>query len=51
MKQVGRNYCTETAETIIEERKIRKENALNGFFDDNGKEDSPSNLLDALFDD
>lgn len=48
-KQVGRNYCTETAETITEERKLKRENALNGFFDESGKEDSPSNLLDHLF--
>lgn len=50
MKQSGRNFCTETAESIIEERKLRKENALNGFFDESVKQDSPSNLLDALFD-
>ncbi|KAL3828843.1 hypothetical protein ACJIZ3_017645 [Penstemon smallii] len=44
-----RNYCTETAESITEERKLQKENALNGFFDEHGKDEAPSNLLDGLF--
>ena len=48
-KQTGGKYCTETAETITEERKIRRES--HGFFDESGKEDSPSNLLDAVFGD
>lgn len=49
IKQVRRNYCTETADSIIEERKTRREIASTGFFDDKGNEGSPSNLLDALF--
>lgn len=49
LKQTGGKYCTETAETITEERKIRRES--NGFFDESGKEDSPSNLLDVVFGD
>lgn len=49
VKQVRRNYCTETTESLIEERKARRENAFHGFFDESGKESSPSNLLDALF--
>ncbi|XAR54608.1 tRNA (guanosine(18)-2'-O)-methyltransferase [Bertholletia excelsa] len=49
LKQAGRNFCTETVDSIAEERKLRRENAANGFFDEDGKDDSPSNLLDALF--
>ncbi|KAK6913843.1 tRNA/rRNA methyltransferase, SpoU type [Dillenia turbinata] len=48
-KQGKRNYCTETEECIAGERKSRRENASNGFFDGSGNEDSCSNLLDALF--
>ncbi|KAF2287772.1 hypothetical protein GH714_002654 [Hevea brasiliensis] len=47
MKQV--KYCTETEDSIIEERKSRKEYASNGFFDETRNGDSTSNLLDALF--
>ncbi|EEF45442.1 uncharacterized tRNA/rRNA methyltransferase YsgA [Ricinus communis] len=47
MKQ-GR-YCTETEESIIEERKSRKEHGSNGFFDETKNGDSSSNLLDILF--
>ncbi|KAH7842479.1 hypothetical protein Vadar_005763 [Vaccinium darrowii] len=51
VNQARRNYCAETADSIIEERKLKKENAANGFFDASGKDDpSPSNLLDVLFD-
>ncbi|XP_052190879.1 LOW QUALITY PROTEIN: uncharacterized protein LOC127800349 [Diospyros lotus] len=49
VKQVRRNYCAETADSIVEERKLRRENASNGFFEENGKNDSSANLLDALF--
>ncbi|KAJ0033894.1 uncharacterized protein LOC116145569 [Pistacia vera] len=49
VKQMKRNYCTETTDTIIEERKSRRENASNGFFDESGTEASSSNLLDAVF--
>ncbi|XP_012841156.1 PREDICTED: rRNA methyltransferase 1, mitochondrial isoform X2 [Erythranthe guttata] len=45
--QMKRNFCTETAEAIAEERKVKKENAANGFFNE---EAASSNLLDALFD-
>jgi hypothetical protein len=51
VKQVRRNFCAETADTIIEERKSRRENASNGFFDESGVNNSASNLLDALFSD
>lgn len=44
-----RNYCPETAESIAEERKLKRETDANGFFEENNKGDSPSNLLDALF--
>lgn len=48
-KQTRKNFCGETAESVAEERKLRKENYLNGFFDQNVKDEAPSNLLDALF--
>nr|XP_023898083.1 uncharacterized protein LOC112009960 [Quercus suber]POE53821.1 trna (guanosine(18)-2'-o)-methyltransferase [Quercus suber] len=51
VKQVRRSFCAETADTIIEERKYRRENASNGFFDESGVNNSASNLLDALFGD
>ncbi|KAI4345523.1 hypothetical protein L6164_012637 [Bauhinia variegata] len=44
-KQV--RYCTETEESIMEERKARRENA--GFFDGAENGNSSSNLLDTLF--
>ncbi|MED6119755.1 hypothetical protein PIB30_014617 [Stylosanthes scabra] len=49
VKQVRRNFCTETEDAIVEERKSRRENAVNGFFDENENNNSSSNLLDALF--
>ncbi|CAI9118658.1 OLC1v1020254C1 [Oldenlandia corymbosa var. corymbosa] len=48
MKQ-GRSYCAETSESISEERRLKRESASNGFFDQNSKEESSSNLLDGLF--
>ncbi|CAH9085785.1 unnamed protein product [Cuscuta epithymum] len=39
----------ESAESIAEERKIKRENASSGFFDEIGKEDSHSNLLHTMF--
>lgn len=51
VKQGRRNYCAETADTIIEERKSRRENTSSGFFDESGNSNSASNLLDALFGD
>lgn len=44
-----RTYCTESAESIAEERKLRRENAANGFLDDSGKGEATSNVLDSLF--
>ncbi|KAL1334731.1 hypothetical protein HN51_063709 [Arachis hypogaea] len=49
VKQVRRNFCTETEDDIVEERKARRENAANGFFDENENNNSSSNMLDALF--
>jgi hypothetical protein len=53
VRQMRRNYCSETDDAIIEERKSRRENASNGFFDESGSSNSASNsasnLLDALF--
>ncbi|CAK9180887.1 unnamed protein product [Ilex paraguariensis] len=51
VKQVKRNFCTESADSIAEERKSRRENATNGFFDESEEGDSPSNLLNAMFGD
>ena len=48
-KQTRRSFCAETADSVIEERKCRKEFAANGFFDESGNENSSSNLLDGLF--
>lgn len=50
VNQTSRNYCTETAASVIEERKLKRENAANGFFDESGKDEAAPNLLDALFD-
>ncbi|KAG8373012.1 hypothetical protein BUALT_Bualt12G0126700 [Buddleja alternifolia] len=36
-------------ESIAEERKLRKETNANGFFNESGKDEAPSNLLDGLF--
>lgn len=49
VRQVKRNYCTETEESIMEERKSRRENASKGFFDEGMIDESASNLLDTLF--
>ncbi|OIW18453.1 hypothetical protein TanjilG_13205 [Lupinus angustifolius] len=49
VKQGRRNFCTETDDSIIEERKARRENAANGFFEEIENGNSSSNLLDALF--
>ncbi|VFQ85278.1 unnamed protein product [Cuscuta campestris] len=48
-KQGRRNLCIESVESLSEERKLKRENASNGFFDEIGREESPSNLLDTLF--
>lgn len=50
VKPTRRNYCAETIDLIIEERRSRRENTSNGFFDENENGNSSSNLLDALFD-
>ncbi|OVA04415.1 tRNA/rRNA methyltransferase [Macleaya cordata] len=48
VKQGRRNYCAEEAESVMEERRIRRENA-HGFLDESGTDGSPSNMLDTLF--
>lgn len=49
LRKVGRNMCTESAESVTEERKLKRENdAINGFFDDG---DSCNNLLHGVFGD
>ena len=50
-KQTRRSFCAETADSIIEERKSRKEHNSNGFFDENANDNPSSNLLDGLFSD
>lgn len=49
-KQVKRNFCAETMDAIIEERKSRKQNTPE-FFDGDGNAQSLSNLLEGLFGD
>ncbi|CAN6551480.1 unnamed protein product [Malus baccata var. baccata] len=49
VKQTRQSFCAETADSVIEERKCRKEFAANGFFDESGNDNSSSNLLDGLF--
>lgn len=39
----------EAEDSIIEERKARRESAANGFFDEAESGNSSSNLLDTLF--
>ncbi|CAN6677008.1 unnamed protein product [Malus baccata var. baccata] len=48
-KQTRRSFCAETADSVIEQRKCRKEFAANGFFDESGNENSSYNLLYGLF--
>ncbi|KAJ9537314.1 hypothetical protein OSB04_030047 [Centaurea solstitialis] len=47
VKNMGRNFCTETAESVSEERKLKRE--INGFFDESQENESSSSLLDAVF--
>lgn len=48
VRQGRRNFCAGTEESIVEERKLRKESAENGFFDENGN-GSSSSELNGLF--
>ncbi|XP_077218593.1 tRNA/rRNA methyltransferase (SpoU) family protein isoform X2 [Tasmannia lanceolata] len=48
MKQARRNYCTESSESVSEERKSKRENACD-FFDECRTDDSTSTPLDVLF--
>lgn len=49
VKQVRKNYCAETAESIAEERRLKRENNSNGFFGESCKDEVSSNLLGGLF--
>lgn len=49
VRQGRRNFCAGTEESIVEERKLRKESAENGFFDEKGNESSSTELLNGLF--
>nr|XP_009414391.1 PREDICTED: uncharacterized protein LOC103995519 [Musa acuminata subsp. malaccensis] len=52
VKQIRRNYCASSVESIVEERKSRKQSASIDIFEENGTNDSKlTNLLEALFDD
>lgn len=48
-RQSRRSLCTESDDVVVEERRLRKENA-NSFFDERGDSDAGTNLLDTLFD-
>ncbi|XP_057533332.1 uncharacterized protein LOC130811163 [Amaranthus tricolor] len=45
-RQSRRGLCTDSDNAVIEERRLRKENAANSFFDERGDWDSCANLLD-----
>ena len=47
--KAGRNFTTETAESVTEERKLKRES--EGFFDKMEETDSSDNLLDTVFGD
>ncbi|KAM0948593.1 putative tRNA (guanosine(18)-2'-O)-methyltransferase [Dioscorea sansibarensis] len=51
LKQVSRNYCAESIESVIKERQNRKETSKHGFFGESQTDgDAQStNLLDTLF--
>ncbi|CAL9158534.1 unnamed protein product [Musa hybrid cultivar] len=52
VKQIRRNYCASSVESIVEERKSRQQSASIDIFEENGTNDSKlTNLLEALFDD
>nr|CAD1829687.1 unnamed protein product [Ananas comosus var. bracteatus] len=49
-KQARRNYCAESIEAIVEERKHRKENARVDIFEENGSNESQvTSTLEAMF--
>ncbi|KAJ6790632.1 uncharacterized protein M6B38_367300 [Iris pallida] len=52
VKQVRRNYCVESIESVIEERKSRKESASHDMFEEPQVVDDSrdGNLLETLFD-
>lgn len=50
LKQTRRNYCAESVEAIVEERKSRKQSAGFDVFEENGTNDSKvGNVLESLF--
>ncbi|KAJ8420336.1 hypothetical protein Cgig2_012620 [Carnegiea gigantea] len=50
-RQTRRSFCAESEDAVIEERRIRRENAANEFFSENADDAAPANLLNTLFDD
>ncbi|XP_048497369.1 uncharacterized protein LOC104884946 isoform X2 [Beta vulgaris subsp. vulgaris] len=49
-RQSRRGCSTETDDAIVEERRLKREDAANRFFDERGDGDACTNLLDTLFD-
>lgn len=51
-RQTRRSVCADSDDAVIEERRMRRENAANGFFGKNGDDidGAPVNLLNTLFD-
>ncbi|KAH9610244.1 hypothetical protein KSS87_012872 [Heliosperma pusillum] len=49
-RQTRRSFCAESDDAILEERRLKRENAVNGFFDECSDTDAPANLLEALYD-
>lgn len=50
VRQTRRSLCAESEDAIIEERRLRRENASKGLFGENEDGDGPVNFLDTLFD-
>lgn len=50
-RQTRRSFCAESEDAVIEERRIRRENAANEFFGENADDAAPVNLLNTLFND
>ncbi|WOL18564.1 hypothetical protein Cni_G27361 [Canna indica] len=50
IKQIRRNYCADSIESIIEERKTRKQSASLDMFEENDTSESKvTNVLESLF--
>lgn len=49
-RQSRRSMCTESDDAVVEERRLRKENAAHSFLDETGDGDAGTNFMDTLFD-